>query len=127
MFAKANEKNSVDGYKVKAVLCFSVPFQGKHFRRCQGLGYWVRWGQYVLDIRELRAFLKMPEEPKEYFFENFKKSVFETRIKEITDKNGCNDFKRLCLDMNKWIEKKHFEESKQRALTNEEEVNDLPF
>lgn len=107
---------------------FSVKFQGKHFRGCLGLGYWIRWDQYIFDIRMLRAYLNMPKEPVEYFLNRHTKSVFEIRIKEIIDQIGCNSFYRTCTDMNKWLEKNLFEERKKLiASANGEEVDDLPF
>lgn len=61
MFSKANPKME---YKVEAQRCYSVKFQGNHFRPCVGLMHWVRWGKFVLDVRPLREYLGLPKEPK---------------------------------------------------------------
>lgn len=44
---------SKEDSKLKAVRGVKIPFQGKHLQPCQGLSYFLRWGVYYFDIRDL--------------------------------------------------------------------------
>jgi hypothetical protein len=103
MFGQANVKME---YKEEAARCYSVIFQGNHFRPCIGLMHWVRWGRYSLDVRPLRKYLGLESEPKEYYL-NRSKDVFIKRISEITDAVGTRNFILLNIEVNKMIEKQN--------------------
>lgn len=105
MFSIADPKME---YKEAAQRGYSVKFQGNHFRPCVGLVHWVRWGKFVLDIRPLREYLGLPEEPQEIYLAN-NKAAFEERIKQITDAVGERSFFSLNASVNEMIESKRKE------------------
>ncbi len=89
--------------KETASRSFSVIFQDRHFRRCIGLSHWLRWGEFVFDVRPLREYLGLPKEDK-YLYLKVDKSTFEKRIKEITDAVGERNFIMVNIETNKMIE-----------------------
>ena len=99
MFSIANTKSEE---KEKANNRYSVKFQGNYFRPCIGLMHWVRWGKFILDIRPLREYLGLPQETQELYIA-LNQTIFEERIKQITDAVGDKSFFSLNSKVNEMI------------------------
>ena len=113
-------------WKVTAVLGFSIPFQKYHFRRCEGLMHWLRWGRMVFDVRPLREYLGLePETEKYYLYNKCNNAIFEKRIKEITDAVGDRSFFVIGSEVNEFIAKKEAEIIKENIVNGI--YDDLPF
>ncbi len=89
MFYRANIK-----MEPKDAALMTVPgifFQGRFFRPCVGLVLWIRWGQFVIDVRPLRKYLGL----KDPVQENSKRvhiASFRENVQEITTAVGGRNF-----------------------------------
>ncbi len=85
---------------------YSVEFQGREFKGCVDLSHWIIWGEYDIDIRELRKLLGLRQEVADEYLD-IDKSKFAKRIKDITDAVGKEDFLQLCsrLDSNRFFKR----------------------
>lgn len=82
---------------------YAVKFQGRYLRPCIGLVYWIRWGEFIFDIRPVWEYLKMPE----LSIAQMSYPNFVLRMEELISAVGCNSFFRLNADVNEIIQKRN--------------------
>jgi len=95
-----------------------IKFQHSFFRPCIALFYWIHWGNLVFDTRPVRKYLRLPDEDDT-------RLEFASRVKELTDKIGCEDFRRMLYDL------QYADDHREREIIKQNHENgindDLPF
>lgn len=95
MFYRANVKMEPNDAALMTVP--GIFFQGRFFRPCVGLVLWIRWGQFVIDVRPLRKYLGLTD-PVQQNSTRVHIASFHENVQEITTAVGGRNFMHVIHD-----------------------------